>query len=185
MVLLGVRSALKEDLGCTAAELVYGAPLRLPGEFFTPCPDSQTSASPDCVTRLKRVMADIRAPPVRAQHRSTHIHPNLSTCTHVFVRRRSQSHSPAPLRWSIQGPGQKGQILHTGNEEPSRHCLSGQAEASLPRSKCQTIHLSTATKHAQKSESNTATPRQPAPKTPAARTTRYGRTVHWPDRLNL
>ncbi len=44
MVLLGVRSALKEDLGCTAAELVYGAPLRLPGEFFTPCPDS---ASPE------------------------------------------------------------------------------------------------------------------------------------------
>ena len=34
MVLLGVRTALKVDLGCTAAELVYGTSLRLPGDFF-------------------------------------------------------------------------------------------------------------------------------------------------------
>lgn len=37
--------------------------------------------------RLKEVMADLRAPPVRAQHRATHINRALSTCTHVFVRR--------------------------------------------------------------------------------------------------
>ena len=35
-VLLGIRMALKEDLHCMAAELVYGCSLRLPGEFFTP-----------------------------------------------------------------------------------------------------------------------------------------------------
>ena len=34
LVLLGIRIALKEDLGCTAAELVYGTTLRLPGSFF-------------------------------------------------------------------------------------------------------------------------------------------------------
>ena len=34
MVLLGIRTALKDDLHCSAAELVYGTMLRLPGEFF-------------------------------------------------------------------------------------------------------------------------------------------------------
>ena len=34
LVLLGIRSAWKEDLDATAAEMVYGQPLRLPGEFL-------------------------------------------------------------------------------------------------------------------------------------------------------
>ena len=36
LVLLGVHTALKEDLGCSSAELVYGTTLRLPGEYFCP-----------------------------------------------------------------------------------------------------------------------------------------------------
>ena len=34
MALLGICTALKEDLHCTAAELVYGTTLRLPAELF-------------------------------------------------------------------------------------------------------------------------------------------------------
>jgi hypothetical protein len=34
LVLLGIQTSMKEDIGCTAAELVYGTTLRLPGEFF-------------------------------------------------------------------------------------------------------------------------------------------------------
>lgn len=34
LVLLGLRSAPKEDLGCAPSELVYGTTIRLPGEFF-------------------------------------------------------------------------------------------------------------------------------------------------------
>ena len=36
LVLLGIRSSLKADIGCTAAELVYGTTLRLPGSYFNP-----------------------------------------------------------------------------------------------------------------------------------------------------
>lgn len=32
-VLLGIRSAIKEDIGCCSAQLLYGQSLRLPGEF--------------------------------------------------------------------------------------------------------------------------------------------------------
>ena len=34
LILLGIRTAIKQDCHCTAAELVYGTTLRLPGEFF-------------------------------------------------------------------------------------------------------------------------------------------------------
>jgi transposase InsO family protein len=34
VVLLAIRTTPKQELGCAPAELVYGFPLRLPGEFF-------------------------------------------------------------------------------------------------------------------------------------------------------
>ena len=35
LILLGIRTALKEDLNTTTAEMVCGTTLRLPGEFFS------------------------------------------------------------------------------------------------------------------------------------------------------
>ena len=52
-VLLGIRSALKVDLQCTTAELVYGTTLRLPGEFIQPSARNPTSDPANFVTRLK------------------------------------------------------------------------------------------------------------------------------------
>jgi hypothetical protein len=66
MVLLGIRTALKDDLGCTAAELVYGTNLRLPGEFFSPSPDTPNPSN--YVTQLKSVM---QASPTRTAQRQT------------------------------------------------------------------------------------------------------------------
>lgn len=34
IILLGIRTAVKEDLKCSAAELVYGQILKLPGELL-------------------------------------------------------------------------------------------------------------------------------------------------------
>ncbi|KAF4514259.1 UNVERIFIED_CONTAM: hypothetical protein B566_EDAN019547 [Ephemera danica] len=42
LVLLGLRTALKPDIKATAAELVYGEQIRVPGEFFAP------TTLPDC-----------------------------------------------------------------------------------------------------------------------------------------
>nr|VZI49654.1 unnamed protein product [Spirometra erinaceieuropaei] len=36
VALLDIRAALKSDLDCSAAELVFGTTLRLPGEMVTP-----------------------------------------------------------------------------------------------------------------------------------------------------
>jgi hypothetical protein len=35
LVLLGIRTTFKADLQASSAELVYGEPLRIPGEFLT------------------------------------------------------------------------------------------------------------------------------------------------------
>ena len=51
LVLLGIRTTLKPDINCTAAEMVYGASLRIPGEFVT---SSQTVVE-DPVSRFGRV----------------------------------------------------------------------------------------------------------------------------------
>ena len=34
LVLLGLRTTVKDDLKCSSAEMVYGTTLRLPGQFF-------------------------------------------------------------------------------------------------------------------------------------------------------
>lgn len=58
-VLLGLRASLKEDIKASAAELVYGTPLRLPGEFFTDqSPDPQIF-----VEHLRQHMRRVRASP--------------------------------------------------------------------------------------------------------------------------
>lgn len=36
IILLGLRTAVKEDLECSSAELVYGQTLRVPGEIMFP-----------------------------------------------------------------------------------------------------------------------------------------------------
>ena len=85
LILLGIR---KQDLKCTAAEMVYGTTLRLPGEFFHT--HNHTRQTPDPVnysTHLKTMMQRLQPPSVRKhQQRKSHIHPDLTTCSYVFTR---------------------------------------------------------------------------------------------------
>ena len=68
LVLLGIRTAYKSDVHCTAAELVYGTTLRLPGEFFTEIQGSHAQpsiADTTYVSRLKEAMQSLVAIPHR------------------------------------------------------------------------------------------------------------------------
>ncbi len=58
IVLLGIRAAWKEDLGATPADLVYGEPVRLPGEFLAPSPRSVFPPS-NMTERLRNYFADL------------------------------------------------------------------------------------------------------------------------------
>ena len=45
LVLLGIRTTLKQDISSTVAEMVHDTTLHLPGEFFTPSPTTFTDPS--------------------------------------------------------------------------------------------------------------------------------------------
>ena len=103
LVLLGIRTALKEDLKCTAAEMVYGTTLRLPGEFFNTAGNHATANPADYVARLKANMQQLHAPPVRENNPSGRVFQSqaFSSCTHVFVRHDA---TRKPLQPVYDGP---------------------------------------------------------------------------------
>ena len=58
LVLLGCRTAIKEDLSCTAAEFLYGTTFRLPGEFVSPATQHDFNPA-QFVGRLKATMSTL------------------------------------------------------------------------------------------------------------------------------
>lgn len=83
-----MRSAFKEDLNATAADLLYGESLRLPGELLVPSPASGRYEDPaDFVVQLRHKMSTIRPlPATRHGETSSFIFKDLATVTHVFLR---------------------------------------------------------------------------------------------------
>ena len=100
-VLLGLRTAPREDLGSSSAELVYGAPLTVPGDFF---PDSSArSASRELQQQRERVgnLRPIRTTAHGEQSIQTHIPKALEQSKFVFVRRDARK---TPLQNPYDGP---------------------------------------------------------------------------------
>ncbi|XP_064469495.1 uncharacterized protein LOC135384207 [Ornithodoros turicata] len=100
VILLGLRTSWKEDLGCTSAELVYGTSLRLPAGFFdASASDTPTrSVSIDFIDKLRRHFSLIKPTPSRANlTRPAVVSPDLSSAAQVFVRTDA-------LRRSLQPP---------------------------------------------------------------------------------
>ena len=87
MVLLGLRTALKGDLGCSSAEPVYGTTLHLPGDFV----DRSAAAPPldpaAYVERLRRAMRELHHVPPRSPERHVYLPRELRDASHVYIRR--------------------------------------------------------------------------------------------------
>ena len=86
MVLLGIRTAVKDDFKCTSAELVYGTTLRLHGEFVTP---QNSSSLPDPVSYMlcnSKTQCQDSAQPTRQQRpRQVFVQTNLSSASYAFI----------------------------------------------------------------------------------------------------
>ena len=68
VVLLGIRTTVKQDIGCSAAELVYGTTLRILGEFFSVPPTNDCSTDPTMYSvHLWTAMQQLRPVPTRVQ----------------------------------------------------------------------------------------------------------------------
>lgn len=87
LVLLGIRAAFKEDTQSSAAELVYGQPLRLPGEFFASNVRDSSTATTDFAQNLRLVMSKLRPRHASRHSRGEYFVPmELANASHVFVR---------------------------------------------------------------------------------------------------
>lgn len=102
-VMLGIRSAWKEDLNATAAEMIYGQPLRLPGEFLASrTPQDQDADAADFVKHLRRQFQELR-PAVITRHgeKKIFVFKDLTEAKHVFVRYDGPKQ---PLQQPYTGP---------------------------------------------------------------------------------
>lgn len=87
-ILLGLRTTLKEDIGLSSAELVYGSALNVPGQFFTN--SSLKLSHSDFINNLKDKFRLLK--PVSGTNHAVNkpfIYKNLHDTTHVFVRNDS------------------------------------------------------------------------------------------------
>lgn len=87
MVLLAMRSAFKEDINATTAEMVLGSTLRLPGDFFENT-DTTKFNQVETLEKLRKIINKLK-PTMASNHNSNEkifVHKVLSNCTHAFVR---------------------------------------------------------------------------------------------------
>lgn len=86
-VLLGIRTAIKEDLNCSAAEMVYGQSLRLPGELLFPFPQYKNAPTNEFVNQLRTTMRNVVPTDTRkANQTDVFIPKDLEKTDFVFVR---------------------------------------------------------------------------------------------------
>ena len=91
VVLLGMRAAVKQDINCSVAEMVYGEQLLLPGECFTTSA-ANWNTDPSCVVDLRQRMQQVRPVPQCGMAKSlavrlcTRSFPLLHTCLSMFMQ---------------------------------------------------------------------------------------------------
>jgi hypothetical protein len=84
-LVLGIRSAYREDLETSEADLVYGEPLCVPGELLALT--TPTVEPAHFIQQLRRHMSQLRpVPAARLSSPATFIHRDLKDATHVLLR---------------------------------------------------------------------------------------------------
>jgi hypothetical protein len=130
-VLLGIRTAFKEYLQASVAELVYGEPLRIPGELLAPVADPMDPAH--LITKLRQHMARLR--PVPAARHASPIYIHAQRPREVHPRLPLSGHNTpsleAPLQRPLPGPVTEGEDNPTPRAREARHGVNRQGEAGL------------------------------------------------------
>ncbi|BHF77823.1 hypothetical protein SprV_0602093300 [Sparganum proliferum] len=86
LVLLGIHSALKSDLDCSAAELVFGATVRLPGQMISPTPRVAVEDPTNLLHCLWQFLRTLSPVPPRLSFSESYLEKDLATCSHVYLR---------------------------------------------------------------------------------------------------
>ena len=189
LVLLGIRTSLKEDLGCTMSELVYGTTLRLPGSFFSsPAGDSTSDPSSYVVSLRNRMQALKAVPPRTPSQTHAATSDRLSQSNYVFVRHDAVR---KPLQPPYDGPFK---VLERCAKYFTLDINGRHDTVSIDRLKPahldSTCNPTDAVPDSAVPPPSISTPPSPIPVAEpwssmpsTTRTTRSGRRVHWPAHL--
>ncbi|XP_037959063.1 uncharacterized protein LOC119688458 [Teleopsis dalmanni] len=102
LILLGLRTSPKEDLGVSSAEMLYGNPLRVPGQLLSQ--KCQKPGETDFVSSLRNALAQLKTiNGSRHGHHPVYVPNDLLTSKFVFVR---VDRVRAPLEQPYEGPFQ-------------------------------------------------------------------------------
>jgi cleavage and polyadenylation specificity factor subunit 1 len=179
-VLLDMRTAFKEDLQASVAELVYGEPLRIPSELLAAAPTFGDTSK--LITQLRRHFQQLRPIPA-ARHASPHVfvHKDLADTTHVFLR---QDAVRRPLDPPYSGPYK----VLARTKKTMRLAIKGRTvTVSTDRVKPAYIMVEThdhaATSQAPLDQATQPAPQPSTPSQPVSRTTRSGRSIRLPVRF--
>ncbi|GFS51072.1 integrase catalytic domain-containing protein [Nephila pilipes] len=83
LVLLGLLSVMKQDLNCSSAELEYGSPLNMQGEFFSKSNEIKHSKF---LCHLQTVIRDLKPHPTNTHGRkAVFVASELSSCSYIFI----------------------------------------------------------------------------------------------------
>lgn len=100
-ILLGLRAAVKTDINASSADLVYGVSLKLPADLCTESSPTKVSQN-NFIQQLRERMNHIKPIPTSQHVKSkVFVHPELKTCSHVFLRVDKVS---PPLSQPYTGP---------------------------------------------------------------------------------
>lgn len=167
LVLLGVRSAWKEDLSSSSAELVYGEQLHLPGEFLSASTAPAVPDYTDFLTRIRLHMEKLQPAAVKRHGHESNIFvfKDLSTASHVFLRQDA-------LRKSLQPP-------YSG---PYKVLERGSKTFKLDvKGKSVTVTIDRLKPYYTLTDTDAPTTAQPTHLSKQTRVTRSGRNVRFPD----
>lgn len=199
-ILLSIRNTVKEDIGCTTAEMVYGTTLRLPGEMVF---DARVTGELDptsYVSRLKTFMSKIRPAVTRQTTRHEQVNPNLCLCPFVFVRVDSvrkpfQPPYDGPYRVVARHPKYFVLERNGSRDTVSIDRLKPAFTETAVVPPASVRHTTDPSSSVVPSTTSTTTPipcastpptqpmSDPTPCTPPPRHTKSGRTVTWPQKL--
>jgi hypothetical protein len=180
LVLLGIRTAYKEDLQASVAELVYREPLRIPGELLTPTAEPVDPAH--LITELRQHMARLTpVPSARHTSPSTFVHSDLERCTHVFLRQDTTRRALEP---PYSGPYQ----LLSGRVKTLQLLVRGRP-VTVSTDRVKPAYTLNGTDPGNNFNPPVSTPPAAAPSAtppePFTRTTRSGRHIHFPARFDI
>ena len=136
-VLLGLRAAPKEEHNVSAAELLYGAPLALPGELL----ESKEPPAAEFLDNLRQPPSQLPTRPVVNPLSSSDPPKALAAASFVFVRRGAPGPPLSPLYdgpYKVLSSGPKFFTLQLGNRQEKitvdrlKPCLSQEVSPALP-----------------------------------------------------